>query len=55
MATNYMSADETPAVLDLLAAHVPLSLLIDLTTPVDSRDVYDHEPETADWLPARTA
>jgi hypothetical protein len=40
------------AVIDLLTAHVPVSLLIDLTTTVDSSDIYAHEPGSADWLTA---
>ncbi|HEU0101290.1 MAG TPA: hypothetical protein VFR07_03145 [Mycobacteriales bacterium] len=38
----------------LLAAHVPLSLLLDLSDPggPHSRDLFDAEPEAASWLPA---
>ena len=38
----------------LLAAHVPLSLLLDLADPCgpDSRDVFATEPGSADWLPS---
>lgn len=36
----------------LLAAHVPLSLLLDLVDPAGprSRDLLTAEPGTADWL-----
>lgn len=34
----------------LLAEGVPLSLLIDLATPVHSRDVYRSEPADTTWL-----
>lgn len=39
----------------LLAAHVPLSLLLDLAEPAGprSRDLLDAEPGTADWLTGR--
>jgi hypothetical protein len=40
------------AAADLLCAHVPLTLLIDLVTTVDSHDIYAAEPGDADWLPA---
>jgi hypothetical protein len=44
--------DPATAAADLLCAHVPLTLLIDLATTVDSRDIYAAEPGDADWLPA---
>lgn len=47
--------DATRTALDLLAAGVPLSLLLDLATAVNSHDVYAHEPGVADWLDARVA
>jgi hypothetical protein len=34
----------------LLADGVPLSLLIDLATPVHSREVYRREPADTAWL-----
>lgn len=41
------------SVTDLLAAHVPLSLLLDLADPAGphSSELLREEPETADWLP----
>lgn len=41
---------QTPAA--LLAAHVPLSLLLDLADPTGphSRDLLAEEPGSADWL-----
>lgn len=47
---------DTGSVLGLLAAHVPLTLLIDmlLGAAVDSDDLYGHEPADCSWLsPAR--
>jgi hypothetical protein len=38
--------------LDLLAEHVPLTLMIDLASAVDSHEVYVEEGGTADWLQA---
>ena len=37
----------------LLAAHVPLTLLLDLADPFGphSSDVFDAEPGSSDWLP----
>jgi hypothetical protein len=34
----------------LLADGIPLSLLIDLATPVHSRDIYRSEPADTTWL-----
>lgn len=42
--------DHTQAVAELVAAHVSLSLLIDLNGSLDSHDIYLHEPGDADWL-----
>ncbi|HWA66822.1 MAG TPA: hypothetical protein VG899_10695 [Mycobacteriales bacterium] len=39
----------------LLAEKVPLSLLIDLATPVHSREVYRSEPADTSWLVATGA
>jgi hypothetical protein len=44
--------DAADAIDGLLVGHVPLTLLIDLTTTLDSHDIYDHEPGSADWLVA---
>jgi hypothetical protein len=51
------SAEHAPThtALTLLAAHIPLSLLIDLASPIDSREIYILEPGTADWLVANVA
>jgi hypothetical protein len=46
-------SDRTQTAFDLLAAGIPLSLLIDLATVVDSREVYETEAGAADWLPIR--
>jgi hypothetical protein len=47
--------DQTNVAMDLLAAGVPLSLLLDLATTLDSHEVYDREPGSADWLVASVA
>jgi hypothetical protein len=47
--------DQTNVAMDLLAAGVPLSLLLDLASSLDSREVYDREPGVADWLVASVA
>jgi hypothetical protein len=47
--------DQTNVAMDLLAAGVPLTLLLDLATTLDSHEVYDREPGTADWLVASVA
>lgn len=41
--------------LSLLGAGVPLSLLIDLATTVESQEIYIQEPGSADWLVAKAA
>jgi hypothetical protein len=38
----------------LLADHVPVTLLMDLVAPPDSREVFDHEGGSADWLASLT-
>jgi hypothetical protein len=43
-------ADDTDTALSLLEAGIPLTLLLDLATPVRSIDVYRTEPGAADWL-----
>jgi hypothetical protein len=47
--------DQTNVAMDLLAAGVPLSLLLDLATALDSHEVYEREPGVADWLAASVA
>jgi hypothetical protein len=47
--------DETDRVLMLLEAGIPLTLLLDLATPIHSDDVYRAEPGEADWLVAGVA
>jgi hypothetical protein len=54
-ATDLTQLDQTNMAMDLLAAGVPLTLLLDLASPLDSREVYDREPGTADWLVASVA
>jgi hypothetical protein len=46
---------ESDTALTLLEAGVPLTLLLDLATPIHSTDVYRTEPGTADWLEAGVA
>jgi hypothetical protein len=47
--------DQTNVAMDLLAAGVPLTLLLDLASALDSHEVYDREPGVADWLVASVA
>jgi hypothetical protein len=44
--------DDQLMVMDLLAAHVPVTLLLDLAAPPDADEVYVTEGGTADWLQA---
>jgi hypothetical protein len=53
--TRSPELDEIDTVLSLLEAHIPLSLLLDLATPVHSNEVYLTEPGVADWLSAASA
>jgi hypothetical protein len=41
---------DTQTVFALLDAGIPLTLLLDLATPIRSVDVYRTEPGAADWL-----
>ena len=41
--------------MDLLAAGIPLTLLLDLATPVHSAEIYALEAGAADWLYAGVA
>jgi hypothetical protein len=54
MATDHTLAGPHPSgeidVLTLLQAGIPLTLLLDLATPIRSVDVYRTEPGAADWL-----
>jgi hypothetical protein len=34
----------------LLAADLPLTLLLDLALALDSHEIYDEEPASSDWL-----
>jgi hypothetical protein len=54
-AADLTQLDQTNVAMDLLAAGVPLSLLLDLATALDSHEVYDREPGSADWLVASVA
>jgi hypothetical protein len=47
--------DEIDTVLELLEAGIPLTLLLDLAMPINSADVYQTEPGSADWLYAVSA
>ncbi|HVW81752.1 MAG TPA: hypothetical protein VHB69_12520 [Mycobacteriales bacterium] len=42
--------DATAHCMQLLADGVPLSLLIDLATPVHSREIYRSEPADTSWV-----
>ncbi|MDQ1695791.1 MAG: hypothetical protein QOJ03_1144 [Frankiaceae bacterium] len=42
--------DHDLQVMNLLAAHVPVTLLLDLAAPPDADEVYATEGGTADWL-----
>jgi hypothetical protein len=42
--------EEIETALTLLEAGIPLTLLLDLATPIRSVDVYRTEPGAADWL-----
>jgi hypothetical protein len=44
--------DEVENALNLLEAGIPLTLLLDLATPIRSTDMYRTEPGAADWLVA---
>lgn len=44
--------DPTDVAFELMAAGVPLSLLLDLATPLHSRDTLVHEPGDSRWLVA---
>ena len=46
---------QTAMAMNLLAAGVPLTLLLDLATGLDSHEVYDREPGSADWLSVKVA
>jgi hypothetical protein len=45
----------TDSALDLLAAGVPLSLLLDLAAAVPSREIYAAEPGDTRWVPSLSA
>ncbi|HTR68685.1 MAG TPA: hypothetical protein VMH41_00470 [Mycobacteriales bacterium] len=47
--------DGTAMALSLLEAGVPLTLLLDLATPMHSEEVYSEEFAAADWLRAESA
>lgn len=46
---------ESDRAFDLLKCGVPLTLLLDLATPIHSAEVYEHEAGQADWLHAVVA
>jgi hypothetical protein len=52
---DFTQLDQTHLAMDLMAAGVPLTLLLDLATALDSHEVYDREPGSADWLVAHVA
>jgi hypothetical protein len=41
---------EIETILALLGAHIPLTLLLDLASPLHSDEVYVEEPGDATWL-----
>jgi hypothetical protein len=47
--------DEVATAMELLAAGIPLTLLLDLATPVHSAEIYALEAGAADWLYAGVA
>jgi hypothetical protein len=47
--------NEVSTALELLAAGVPLTLLLDLATPVHSQEIYALEAGEANWLYAGVA
>jgi hypothetical protein len=49
------SHDEVNTALELLSAGVPLTLLLDLASPVHSSEIYALEAGEADWLFAGVA
>jgi hypothetical protein len=50
LADSQHTDDDTDTALSLLEAGIPLTLLLDLATPIRSIDVYRTEPGAADWL-----
>jgi len=54
-AVSGQQLDEVNTVLMLLGAGIPLTLLLDLATPIHSADVYHEERGVADWLAAGVA
>ena len=47
--------DDVDMALQLLASGIPLTLLLDLATPVHSAELYSMEAGAADWLYAGVA
>jgi len=47
--------DAVDTAMELLAAGIPLTLLLDLATPVHSAELYSSEAGSADWLYAGVA
>jgi hypothetical protein len=47
--------EQTHLAMQLMASGVPLTLLLDLAGALDSQEVYDREPGSADWLLAGVA
>lgn len=47
--------DEVHTAMELLGAGIPLTLLLDLATPVHSAELYSLEAGAADWLYAGVA
>jgi len=47
--------DDSKTAFQLLASGVPLTLLLDLATPVNSAEMYALEAGAADWLYAGVA
>lgn len=47
--------DDISMAFDLLRGGVPLTLLLDLATPIHSSEIYEREAGQADWLVAGVA
>jgi hypothetical protein len=53
--SSNLRIDDTDTALSLLEAGIPLTLLLDLASPIHSEEVYASEFEVADWLYAASA
>jgi hypothetical protein len=46
----YERDDEVDTILALLEAHIPLTLLLDLASPIHSDEMYSAEPADTAWV-----